>query len=59
MRPRPLKEVVLLLIPKRRGTPHQATRGSTRVGEEAGGVRREQGTEPWLRFSWKGMGELQ
>ena len=57
----PLKEALLLTVPKGRGhiMPCRATRGSTRVSQEAQGARGEYGPEPLLWFLWEEMGEAE
>ena len=51
----------LLTVPKRKGMSHHAgaTEGSTRVGQEAEGVRAKGGQKLILWFLWEEMSEAQ
>lgn len=55
----PLKEEFIIHSPlvKVHSTPCRATRGSTRVFQEAEGERAGRGPEPLLWLLWEGMGE--
>lgn len=56
----PLKEVLLLTVPKRKGafqTMQDHTGKAPVSGQEAEGMRGKDGPGPFLWFLWEGMGE--
>lgn len=55
------RQLVLLTDSKRKGQamPHRATRESTRIGQEAEGVKGERGQKPFKWFPQKETGEAE